>query len=209
MRMNPYVQTLMPFYNFFNNALQRLHEFSWKAKLSMEGRELPEMTGFEKEEFEKGKKHIPEVLGGFLTFGVIVSLVEQAVDPLPDEKRKDWIGSAEHWAKILARGPTSMIPGVRDLVNGALEGREPSGGLIGSLYTDITKPLEESGKVSNPGRTIRHWNAAFGALTGLSYEQAGKVGQYIYNVQSGRERPKTPYDWYLGVRHGTQVPPRR
>src|SRR5207253_3668817 len=85
MRMNSWVQTFMPFYNFFNNAAQRNYEFGWKAKLAMQGRDLPEMTGFEREQFEKGLKHIPEVLGGFLTFGVLVSLIEQAVDPLPPD----------------------------------------------------------------------------------------------------------------------------
>ena len=204
MRMNPWVQTFMPFYNFFNNALQRNYEFAWKSKLALQGRSLPEMTGFEKEEYDKGFKHLPEILGGFLTFGVIVSMVEQAVDPLPSDPKHP----IKQAAKMITRGPTSMIPGLRDLVNAAYGGHEPSAGLLGTAYQDVARAINQKDPVHNPGAAIRNYNAAVGAATGLTFDAAGKVGQYTYNVLHNREHPKDWLDIYRGVRHGTQRPPR-
>ncbi len=202
--MNSWVQTFMPFYNFFNNAAQRNYEFMWKAKLALQGRELPEMKGFEKEQYEKGFKHIPEVLGGFLTFGVLVSLIEQAVDPLPPNPDHP----IKHGAKIISRGPLSMLPGVRDMVNAAYGGHEPSAGLMGTAYQDIARPLTSLGHVSDPGKVFKIANNAFGALTGLTYGAVGNVGQYVYNVATGKEVPQDPLDLVSGYRHGTQRPRR-
>ena len=43
---SPFVRLSMPFYNFLSNAMQRNYENAWMSKLSVQGRELPEMTGF-------------------------------------------------------------------------------------------------------------------------------------------------------------------
>ncbi len=206
MRANAFVNTFMPFYNFFNNAANRNYEFMWKSKLALQGRDLPEMTGFEREQYEKGFKHVPEILGGFLTFGVLVSLIEQAVDPLPPDPDHP----IKQGAKIISRGPLSMVPGpVRDIVNAAYGGHEPSAGLMGTFYQDIAKPVVSGWHSNDPGRNLKMANAAFGALTGLTYGAVGNVGQYVYNIATGKEVPQDPLDLVSGYRHGTQKERRR
>ncbi len=102
-----------------------------------------------------------------------------------------------------------MIPGpVRDIVNSAYTGHAPSGGLVGTFYQDIAKPLI-SGHIADPGHTFKIANDALGALTGLTYGAVGNVGQYVYNIATGKEVPQDPLDLVSGYRHGTQKERRR
>ncbi len=199
MRSNPWVMSMLPFYNFFSNALQRTYELGWQSKLATQGRELPEMTGFEKETFEKGMKHVPNILGGVMTYGVLVSLIEQAVDPLEYKEDDDPI----KWgAKVISRGPLSMIPGMRNLL-GIYEGYEPTVGLAQSFLKDITAPATGKEWVADPGKALRTVNLALGAATGLSFDAAGKAAQFTYNVLADNEHPEDVFDYLKGIRHGT------
>lgn len=205
MRMNAFVNTFMPFYNFFSNALQRNYELAWRAKLSLSGRELPEMTGFEKEQYQRGLSHLPFIMGGLMTYGVMVSLIEQAVDPLPDDKDHP----VRYAVSILARGPASMIPGVRDLVNALLTGNDASAGLMGTVYKDVKDSLNPKLYVRDEAKALRRVNTILGVLTGLTYDEIGKIGQYTYNVTHNKEHPRDVWDYYRGIRHGTQIERRQ
>jgi len=201
MRYNsPFARLIMPFYNFMSNALQRNYELGWKAKLATQGRELPEMTGFEKEQFEAGPQHIKSLIGGVMVYGVMVSLIEQMVDPLPDTKKEN---RALHWAKILTRGYPSMIPGVRDAVNYLYQGHDPSLGLYGTMARNIDEGIDPKSYTRNPGQVFKTVNNLFGTLTGLTFSPIGKAGEFAFNVAAGKEHPKGFGDWGKGLYHGT------
>ena len=206
MRYNsPFAKMIVPFYNFLSNALQRNYELAWKSKLAMQGRELPEMTGFEKEQFEAGPQHIKSIIGGVMVYGVMVSLIEQMIDPLPDKKEN----RAVHWAKILTRGYPSMIPGVRDAVNYLYQGHDPSVGLYGTFARNVDKAIDPKSYQHDPGRTLRTLNTLFGTLTGLTFEPLGRAGQFIVNVATGREHPKGMGDLFKGLYRGTMKEPKQ
>ena len=207
MRYNsPFARAIMPFYNFLNNALQRNYENAWKAKLAMQGRELPEMTGFEKEQFDAGPQHILPLMGGLMVYGVIPSLIEQWVDPLPDDKKENRV---LHWAKILTRVYPSMIPVVRDAVNYLEAGHEPSIGLYGTFMRNVDKGIDPKSYTHNPGQVFRTANSLFGTLTGLTFEPIGRAGEFAFNTAAGIEHPKGMGDLFKGLYKGTLKEPRR
>lgn len=197
---SPLTKLLIPFYNFFNNALQRNYELAWKAKLAFEGRKLPEMKGFLEDEFKKGPQHILPLIGGVMVYGVIPSLIEQIVDPLPEKKGESGF---VHWAKILTRAYPSMIPIVRDIVNGLWTHHDPSVGLFGTAARDVAEGLNPTTYINNPGQAIQNANRLFGALTGLTYEPIGKAGKFTANVLLGKEHPKGMGDLFRGELKGT------
>ncbi len=195
---NPIVRSFMTFYNFFNNAVQRNYEYAWKSKLAITGRELPEMTGHEKEQFQRGFKNLPNILGGILTFGPMVGIFEQLVDPLPqgEEESNIW-----HWGKVLTRPYGTMIPLLRDLINYKMGGHDPSVGLYGTMARKVGDLFDEktwSGE--HPEKTLRKINSAFGMMTGLSNEEVGKLLQYL---ASDEDKPADISDVYKIYRHGT------
>lgn len=193
---------LTPFYNFFNNALQRNYEYGWQAKLALKGRTLPEMTGFEKEEYAKGMSHLPTILGGFITFAIIPSLIEQVVEPLPQKKGESTLW---HWSKVLTHAPVSMIPLVRDFVGSLIQGREVSAGILGTGLNDVAKPMQVNW-VKNPDKGLRNSMDAIGALTGLTYHTEANLVEYMWNLQHGKEKKPSGMvipDVVSILRHGT------
>jgi hypothetical protein len=202
---DPYglIKTILPFYNFMSNALQRNFEMGWRAKLAMQGRELPEMTGFEKESFEKGRKNLPNILGGALVFGPFVSLIEQAIDPIEQGEDESDI---KFWGKVLTRAYPSQIPIVRDLMNALYRKADPSTGLLGTGLKVVSDELKENTWTGDdPAKTWRRTNAVLGAFTGLTNESVGKAGQYLYKstISGEEDTPKGPVDVYEAYRHGT------
>ena len=207
MRYNsPFVRAIMPFYNFFSNALQRNYELAWKAKLAMQGRDLPEMVGFEKEKFESGPQHIAPLIGGLMVYGVIPSMIEQMVDPLPQEQGESKV---KHWAKVLTRAYPSMIPVVRDVVNALYGGHDPALGLYGTFARNVEQGIDPKSYTRDPGSAFHTANQIFGTLSGLTVEPAGKAGKFIINVLDGKEHPKGMGDLFKGIRKGTMKEQRR
>lgn len=209
MRQHPIFSSLLPFYTFFNNSLQRLYENAWRAKLSLSGRELPEMTGFEKTTFDRGMKNLMPAVGGLLLYSVVPSLIEQLVSPLPtnDDESWAWWGS-----KVLTRAPLAMIPGVRDLVAATEEGHDPSVGILGSAYRtfpqairDITQPFKGDEWNPDPAKYLRHFNSLMGAGTGLTFEQPAKIGQFIYNYSQGTENLDDIENWWDAWNVGSRI----
>jgi hypothetical protein len=199
---NPIVRSFMPFYNFFNNALNRNYEYAWKSKLALTGRELPEMTGFEKEKFDRGAKNLLNIAGGLLTYGPLVGIIENLVDPIPEHEDESAIW---HWGKVLLMAYPAMIPGLRDIINYKLRGGAPSAGLYGTIYhkiVDFTSEKAWSGE--HPDKTLKQINSAFAMMTGLSYEEVGKVGAYVFNaINDEEDKPQGLADVYKIYRHGT------
>lgn len=206
MRAGGLWKLVSPFYNFFNNALQRNYELAWQSKLAIQGREVPEMVGFDSKEFKAGLDHIPRIIGGLIVFGVVPSLIEQMVDPLPQEQGES---NAKHWAKVLTQAYPSMIPGVRDIVNGLNRNRDPSLGLFGTAMRDVAEPLRTSSWTKSPGQAFQTANRAIGMATGLTMEPVGKAGRFMINTMHGNEHPAGLGDWAKGLYKGTMKEQRR
>ena len=206
MRAGGLWKLVTPFYNFFNNALQRNYELAWKSKLAVQGREVPEMVGFDSKEFKAGIEHIPKIIGGIIVFGVIPSLIEQMVSPLEQQPGE---GNAKHWAKVLTQAYPSMIPGVRDIINGLERNRDPSLGLFGTAMRDVAEPLRSASWTKSPGQAFQTANRAIGMATGLTMEPVGKAGRFMINVMHGDEHPAGLGDWAKGLYKGTMREQRR
>ena len=200
MRAGGLWKMVSPFYNFMGNAFNRNYEIGWNAKLAMQGRELPEMVGFDSKEFKAGPQHIPSIIGRVMVFGVMVSLIENMVDPLPQDQGES---NAKHWAKILTRGYPSMIPVVRDVVNALYGGRDPSLGLFGTALRDVKEAIDPKTYVKNPGQVFQSVNRTIGLLSGLTMEPIGRAGRFMINVMNGDEHPQGISDWSKGLRKGT------
>lgn len=206
MRQNAFVRFIMPFYNFFNNALQRNYELAWRAKAAITRPELPEMEGFEAEKFRGGAKETAKIIGGLMAFGVIPSLIEQAMDPLPQGPQE---GNLRYWSKVLTRAYPSMIPVVRDLINALEYNRDASAGLYGTFGRDVQQALNPDIYLRSPGDAFQQANRIAGVATGLTFEPVGKVGKFVFNVADGKEHPQGLGDIWKGVRRGTMQEPRR
>jgi hypothetical protein len=206
MRAGGLWKMVSPFYNFFNNALQRNYELAWQSKLAVQGREVPEMVGFDSKEFKAGVEHIPKIIGGLIVYGIIPSLIEQMVDPLPETQGEN---KALHWAKVLTQAYPSMIPGVRDIINGLNRNRDPSLGLFGTAMRDVAEPLRTKSWTQSPGQAFQTANRVIGMLTGLTMEPVGRAGRFMINVMHGNEHPQGLGDWARGLNKGTMKEQRR
>lgn len=222
---------LVPFYNFFNTALQRQYEQAWKAKLALRGIEsvsedgsivmrpgveyddggLPELEDARKKvgvdlhrEYKGGLKGLAGVGAGIIAYVLWPALVEQAVTPI-DVEKDDW-GTAA--AKIVGRDLASSWPIARDVANYVLEGREPSLGLYSTMVKNLTEPLHSH--PNSASRAIRNWNTMLGAMTGLTNEEMGRLAQFAYEYSQGENMPDSYVDVWRGIRYGTvKQSPRR
>lgn len=107
-------------------------------------------------------------------------------------------------SKALTLQPLSTMVFVRDFANYFVEGwpsRTPLESLFtafGSLYSDTKKWWV--GKRVEKG--IQHTANVIGLSTGLPMAQIGRSGQFIYDVNTGRQRPRNIMEWMRGLIHG-------
>lgn len=107
-------------------------------------------------------------------------------------------------AKGIALQLGGTVPFLREFANLALEGqsaRSPWSSLIDAAvtgYKDIAKRVK-----GKPGdKELKHAANAIGLLGGLPMGQIGRTGQFAYDVQAGRQRPKSINEWMRGIIHG-------
>jgi hypothetical protein len=209
---SPFVRLSMPFYNFLGNALQRTWENTTMAKLSVQGRELPEMPGFAAEKFEAGAGHIKHIIGGVMVFGFAVGLTDWLASEIMGNapKQKSDESDAAYWGKQILRGYTSQVPLVSGFANSLIDGHEPAIGLYGTLARDIGETLKPKNyNPRNPGKALRTGLDALAITKGLSTQPVDKLAEYLTNILAGHEHPKGFGDLWQGTTHGTQQPPRR
>jgi len=200
---NPMVRAAAPFYTFFNEMLQRQYDTAWRAKDAA--------NYYKRGEYEKGKAMLPKIAMGIWTYWAFQALVEQAISPIQFDEDE---GYASKGAKILLHGTASSWPGIRDLTEFMLTGRDPSV----SLYADYYKSLEglyrdiQRGEMSldedHAGKTIKHFATAIGAITGLMNQQEGRWAQFAHDYSIGKQQPEGIPDWYRALRFGDITPPK-
>lgn len=208
MRGGPLAQLATPFYTFFNEMFQRQYEMAWKAKDALRGKSRSiEEQGL----YEGGKKEVGNMMGGLWAYVVFPAMVEQLVSP-------ELTGNQSTTEKVAGWGLrtlSSSLPGIRDLVEAFIGGRDPTIG----MYSTSAKMLIDMGKdiahgqlslgPAHAANTIKHTLTAFGALTGLTNAQEGRTAEYVYKYATGQERPRSMADVFRGLWHGTQKEQKR
>lgn len=187
------LQWFTGFFTFFNDLMNRQVETIWRAG---------DVVGLVKEgQHKQAMLEATKVSGRLFAYVVVPAMIEELVTPLSSDEHESWAKKA---AKGLAFTLSSSWVGVRDIVSAALNGRDPSAGLLSTAYRDFTNVFSEFGKTKhNAGVIIKNATALAGALTGMVPAQAGKSGQFVQGVVSGKEQPSGPWGWLVGLRYGT------
>jgi hypothetical protein len=123
-----------------------------------------------------------------------------------NEYKKD-----DSWGKILAKaGPIqlmSTIPFIREVSGMLVEGhpsRTPWASMIsaaGSAIGDVAK-YSQGKRVEKP---ISHATNVIGLGTGLPLAQIGRTSQFIYDVNTGKQRPRGFMQYTRGIIYGEAV----
>lgn len=198
MRTGPLGQWFASVYGFFSHILNRQYEMAWRANDALHGVETHGVGA--------GARAVPYLVGALMSYVIFPALIEELVTPLPHDKQDGWATTA---AKGLVKGVSGSWIGVRDIAHGILSSRDPSAGLLstaGQTIYNFVKDMKtgsEAWTQRNAGRTLRHTIAGFGLLTGLTNEQMGKWAQLATNYLTGREKPKSTWEWLAGFRYGT------
>ena len=177
------------FFTFFNDLLNRQIETLWRAgeavDLAKEGR------------YGDAMDQARSVGGRFLAYVVAPAMIEELVSPLTNKDNESWGKIA---AKSLAFTMSSSWVFVREIVNAMLNARDPSVGLISTMYKSITDVHRDLAAVRpNPGNIVKHGTMLTGMLTGLTPAQIGRSAEFALS----KERPKGPWGWLVGARYGT------
>jgi hypothetical protein len=188
---------LSSLYGFFSHILNRQYEMAWKAG---------EVLDLAKHgEFKEAMAKTPEVAGMFFSYVIFPAMIEEAVTPFTNDEKESWAKKA---GKALIHSTSSSWIVVRDLVSAAIYGRDPSAGLLSSTLktgTDLARDLghgKEAFSKQRAGNLLYHSATALGALTGFTNAQEGRVAKFMYNYSQGKERPKGPWGWLVGLRFG-------
>jgi hypothetical protein len=198
MRTNAFGALYTSLYGFFSHMFQKQYEMAWKAKdavgLAKEGEKL------------EAAKRIPELASLFLSYVILPAVIEELVTPYTNSEKDSW---GKKIAKTLAFGVGSSMIGVRDFVHGFVNVRDPSAGLVGTMFKTISDVGKDLGRGSqaftDPARQAKlanHVLSMFGLLTGLTNASEGKAAEYLWRVNKGLEKPKGPWEVGAGLRYG-------
>jgi hypothetical protein len=183
-------------YNFFNDIMNRQLETVWKAG---------DALGLAKEgEHKAAMAMVPGLAASMFAYAVWPAIVEELISPLPS-KPDDSTGKKV--AKSAAYTLAASWPGVRDLVNGMLEGKDPDVGLTSTLYKEFTDPTRDWTKQNwlspqHASKLVRDIGGLSGVLTGIP-QQPWKEAAGAYGLAHGTERPRGPWGWLVLGRYGT------
>jgi len=197
MRTNAFGALYTSLYGFFSHMFQKQYEMAWKAK---------DALGLAKQgEYAEGAKRVPELASLFLSYVILPAIIEELVTPYTNSEKDSW---GKKIAKTLAFGIGSSMIGVRDFVHGFINVRDPSAGLVGTMFKTISDVGKDLGKgaFTDPARQAKlanHILSMFGLLTGLTNASEGKMVEYFWRVNKGLEKPKGPWETLIGMRYGT------
>jgi hypothetical protein len=183
-------------YNFFNDIMNRQMETLWKAGdavgLAKEGQRGTAMA------------MVPGLAASMFAYAIWPAIVEQMVSPLPSKPDDSFAKKA---AKGMAYTASASWPGIRDIVNGMLEGKDPDVGLLSTLGQEFTNAVRDFGKkdpvnTQHAEKLIRDAGGLVGVLTGVPQQPAKELSA-AYGVSQGAERPRGPWGWLVLGRYGT------
>lgn len=110
------------------------------------------------------------------------------------------------WAKSFVEEFTGGLPILNSIVADALDGRDYSSNVLDQVINSTYKNGHDVEKAWEgqqlPHRWVQHTLNTIGYATGLPGGQAGKTGQYLYDVIDGRESPQGIGDFAHGLLFG-------
>jgi hypothetical protein len=174
-------------YNFFNHIMNRQAEMVWQAG---------EARGIWKEgQKAEAMSKVPALTAQLAAYVLFPTMVEYTF-------------SGEKHDKALALDVSASWIGVRDLANYFIHGGEPSIGLmstglreLGNVWRDAMKK-DPAGR-DHAGMFLEHAAGLVGALTGMMPAQVGRTARGVYDINTGRARPRDAMDWWSQLRYGT------
>jgi hypothetical protein len=192
---NPWLTSV---YNFFSDIMNRQMETIWRAG---------EIKDLVKDGDRKGAM---KAAGGFtaslFAYAVWPAIVENLVSGgEPEDEKKPWAYKA---AKQMTQTASSSWPGVRDLVNGIVYGKDPQYGLTGTAYQEVSNALRDLSKdhpfaKEHAGKLLQDAAGFVGEASGLVPLQVGKSARFLHDVKTGQEHPRGAWSWLTGMRFGT------
>ena len=185
---------LTGFFTFFNDIFNRQVETVWRAGQAIDLAKAGNHT--------EAMAEAKNVAGRLFAYVIAPAMIEELVTPLTDKDHDSWGKKA---AKSLLFTLSSSWAGVRDVVNAALNKRDPSVGLLTTYAKSVTDFLRdfEAKRGTKPENVIKHGTQLSGMLTGITPAPIGRAAEFGYKVKTGQERPRGPWGWLVGLRYGT------
>ena len=156
-------------------------------------------------QFRRGE--YADLLATYLSASIIPALFGAAFFTL---LQKD-----ESWFSFLGRSlllqDFGTMPGVREATSFFLEGYNPRTPLMGFFNATgaLSKDVLRMWEGKEPRQPIRHLANIVGLSTGLPLAQAGRLGQFGYDVATGKQRPgrsrhlsRNILHWWNGLIYG-------
>jgi GNAT superfamily N-acetyltransferase len=188
----PALRWFTGFMTFMNDLLNRNIETLWRAG---------EAVGMAKEgQYGQAMSQVPNLMGRVLAYTIAPAVIEELVTGQTNSQNEGWGYKA---ASAIGHTLSAGVIGVRDIVDALINARDPSVGLLSTLYKTTTDPFRDlTAKDVKPGNVIKHGVGLAGALTGVPL-QIGRTAEFVHGAATGQERPKGPWGWLVGLRYGT------
>jgi len=178
MANNEFVKTMTLFYGYFNTM------YNWQRQIkgAVEQRRWSDAA--------------VATLGAVVVGGAFNAAVFN--QPKKDESWWKFMG------KAMLMQPLGTVPFLREASTFMFEGHSPSNQwssilkAAGSLYSDLARKAD--GKPMKA--PVKNTANVVGMATGLPLAQIGRTGEFIRDVNTGEQRPKSFWDWYRGIVHG-------
>jgi len=188
---------LTSIYNFWSEIMNRQVETIWKAG------EAAHLT--DGNTLQKGMSTVPILAGGMMAYVIWPAIVESFVSPHEHDQKDSWAKKA---GMQLGFTLGSSWVGVRDIVSGLTQGRDPQFGLTGTAYqhfSNIARDFSKKDAFSKDrrGKFLQDAGAFIGAATGMLPLQISKMVRFGHDVELGKEHPRNTWQWLTGLRYGT------
>lgn len=184
-------------YNFWSEIMNRQMESIWRA-----GRGIDAVKeGDRAKAMEQGKY----MIGAAFAFVIWPAIVENYVSPHPHKEDDSWVKKAG--TQLMYTLGSSWV-GIRDIAVGLSFGRDPQFGLTGTTYQTVSNLWRDWNKpgmfsAENRGKLLQDGATLMGAMTGMVPAQVGKVARFGHDVSTGKENPRSAWQWLVGLRYGT------
>jgi len=162
-------------------------------------------------DFKGAAANMPKLTAMFLSYVVAPAAIEEMVSGSGDPR--EGLMQKAFWGSVHAG--TGSWAYLRDFGAAAAYGRDPSGGLFSTAFKTGTDFLRDWEKKQGPftkknaGLFIQHGLTFFGALTGLTNAEEGKLARGMYDYMTGQTHPQGFKQWWRIIRTGSPKEPRR
>lgn len=209
LRGNEYLKHFTMFMSYFNHNYNQVRDV---------GREFPAAyRDMKVGDMRAGTAHFVSGLGGMVAYLIVPALVHELIkEGLPSGQKGDGVIA---WAlKGLAGQVMSQVPILRDVAHFLVQGHgrgvdvaSPLGGLFDAMTAPMVDMAHKVGVMQGPVSKdwVKHAIAAPGAFIGLSTDQLGRTGQFLWDTTrygGYKQYANDPVAWYRGIVYGKSHP---